>query len=94
MQIRGRHRGLLCGVDRAISRASASLHRNGHKDATGRARCSSNEAGLRVDNFTQMNSGLSYMTDKTLAPANIGTVSKAKQMQKALGELSWRTQLC
>jgi hypothetical protein len=25
------------------------------------------------------------MTDKTLAPANVGTVSKAKQMQKALG---------
>lgn len=81
MQIRGRHRGLPYGLDRAILLPSESVHRKENEDASLRARCTSNEGAVGV---TRTISGLSYRTDDTWDPGNRGIVFQAKQVKNTL----------
>jgi Trk-type K+ transport system membrane component len=82
MQIRGRHRGLPYGLDRAILLPSESLHQKENEDATIRARVATN-ASSAGEPVTRTNSGLSYRTDDTSASKR-GVVFQAKQVRKTL----------
>lgn len=67
MQIRGRHRGLPYGLDRAIQLPSESLHQKENEDATLRARCVSNATGIGVDGLTRAGTSFSH---RSVGPSN------------------------
>lgn len=80
MQIRGRHRGLPYGLDRAILLPSESLHTKENEEATRRARYA-----LDVDDTPiQTATGLSRNGTQPLRSHKRNSVSKPRQLKKTL----------
>lgn len=84
MQIRGRHRGLPYGLDRAILLPSESLHQKENEDATLRARCASNATGVDIDGLARTGTSLSQRSMGTLNRIRGSNVFKPKQIKQTL----------
>jgi Trk-type K+ transport system membrane component len=83
-QIRGRHRGLPYGLDRAILLPSESLHQKENEDATIRARCASNATGAGVDGLAPMRTSLSQRSMGMLNQTRKSSIFKPKQIKQTL----------
>ena len=84
MQVRGRHRGLPYGLDRAILLPSESLHQKENEDATLRARCVSNATGIGVDSLTRTGTSLSHRSVGTSNRTKRSSMFQPKQIKKSL----------
>jgi Trk-type K+ transport system membrane component len=84
MQIRGRHRGLPYGLDRAILLPSESLHQKENEDATFRARCASNATGAGVDGLTRTGTSLSQRSMGMSNQTKRSSTFQPKQLKKTL----------
>lgn len=80
MQIRGRHRGLPYGLDRAILLPSESLHVKENEDATRRAHV----ANDMEDHLTRTATGLSRRSTSASKTHRRNTIFRPKRMRKTL----------